>query len=271
MILGASSFAGSLAEIASELHSVELYMPKLGVYQDSVLQKDILGAILDELSTLDLHTSLHAPYFADTPTYPKDVVVDTANMGDVEFRLMGESIELAGELGSKAVVLHPGRINGSHDASFSRMVSNLQSLAKMAEGHGVMLGLENKEGTDPGNMCCEAAELVKAVEAVNSDNLGATFDIGHANLTCAGDIEKVRRFAKELAPYVVHVHVHDNGGVWTDQYDGDEHLAPGAGTVDYTVLNELKGYKGIFNMELFSMEDVLQGKGTVMQALKCSK
>lgn len=267
MILGASSFAGSLAEIASGLSSVELYMPKLGVYKDSVLQKDILGAILDELSTLDLHTSLHAPYFADVPTYPKDVVVDTANMGDMEFRLMRESIEIAGELGSKAVVLHPGRINGNHDASFSRMISNLQLLAKIAEDCNVMLGLENKEGTDPGNLCCGAAELILAVESVNSDNLGATFDVGHANLTCGGDSTKVRSFAKELAPYVVHVHVHDNGGIWTDQYDGDEHLAPGAGTIDYSVLNELRGYNGIFNMEVFSMEDAMQGKSTINNAL----
>ncbi len=268
MILGASSFAGTLAEIASEISSVELYIPKLGVYRDSVLQKDALKLILDELSTLDLHTSLHAPYFADVPTYPKDVVVDTANMGDREFRLMDESIKLAGELGSKAVVLHPGRIGADHGASFSRMISNLQILAKTAEEYGVMLGLENKEGTDPGNLCCVASELILAVESVNSDNLGATFDIGHANLTCGGDVVKLRSFAKEIAPYVVHVHVHDNAGVWTDQYDGDEHLAPGSGIIDYSVLNELKDYQGIFNMEVFSMEDALLGKSTIANALK---
>ena len=268
MILGASSFAGSLAEIASELSSVELYIPKLGVYKDSILQKDVLGIILDELSTLDMHTSLHAPYFADVPTYPKDLVVDTASLDNMGFRLMRESIELAGEIGSKAVVLHPGRINGDHDASFSRMVLNLQLLAKIAEDCGVMLGLENKEGTDPGNLCCEASELIRAVQSVNSDYLGATFDVGHANLTCAGDMVKLHGFAKELAPYVVHVHVHDNAGVWTDQYDGDEHLASGAGIIDYRVLTELRGYKGIFNMEVFSMEDAMLGKSILTNTLK---
>ncbi|WP_340819232.1 sugar phosphate isomerase/epimerase family protein [Methanolobus sp. WCC4] len=267
MILGASSFAGSLSEIASELDSVELYMPKLGVYRDSVLQKDILAAILDELSTFDLNTSLHAPYFADVPTYPKDVVVDTASMGEREFRLIRESIELASELGSNAIVLHPGRFDENHEACFDRMVSNLKVLAADAEDSGVMLGLENKEGTSTGNMCCEVNELIRAVEEVNSDNLGATFDIGHANLTCGGDSTKLREFAKTLAPHVVHVHVHDNGGVWTNEYDGDEHLAPGAGKVDYTVLNELKGYKGIFNMEVFSIGDVRSGKEIMKKAL----
>ncbi len=270
MILGASSFAGTFSEIASELRSVELYMPKLGVYKDSVLQKDILGSILDELSTYDLRTSLHAPYFADVPTYPKDVVVDTANMGEREFRLIRESIELASELGSGAVVLHPGRFSSEDDreACFSKMVSNLGVLASEAQDCGVMLGLENKEGTSSGNLCCDAAELIRAVREVNSDNLGATFDIGHANLTCGGDSKELREFLKDLAPYVVHVHLHDNGGVRTDEYDGDQHLAPGAGSIDYTVLQELKGFSGIFNMEVFSMEALRTGKVTIGRVFK---
>lgn len=267
MILGASSFAGSFSEIASELQSVELYMPKLGVYKDSILQKDLLESLLDELSVCNLKTSLHAPYFADVPTYPKDVVVDTANMGEREFRLIRESIELASRLGSKAIVLHPGRYDSDRGVCFNRMVSNLKVLAADAEDSGVMLGLENKEGTSTGNLCCNVDELVHAVKSVNSDNLGATFDIGHANLTCGGDSKKLREFAKTLAPYVVHVHVHDNGGVWTGEYDGDQHLAPGSGIIDYTALNELKGYRGIYNMEVFSMDDVRSGKETIKKAL----
>ncbi|MBP1908086.1 sugar phosphate isomerase/epimerase family protein [Methanolobus bombayensis] len=270
MILGASSFAGSFSDIASELESVELYMPKLGIYKDSILQKDILESLLDELSTTDLKTSIHAPYFADVPTYPKDVIVDMASMGEKEFRLMRESIELASRLGSAAIVLHPGRFGTEDDreSCFNRMVTNLRTLAKDAEDSGVMLGLENKEGTSRGNLCCDVVELVNAVEAVNSDNLGATFDIGHANLTCGGDSDKLRKFVKTLGPHVIHVHVHDNGGVWSDEYDGDQHLAPGKGTIDYTVLKELKNYKGIINMEVFSMDDVHTGKATIKKALK---
>lgn len=268
MILGASSFAGSFSEIASELQSVELYMPKLGVYRNSVLQKDILKLMLDELSVCDLNTSIHAPYFADVPTYPKDIVVDTASMGEHEFSLIRDSIELASGLSSRVIVLHPGRFNRDREACFDKMVANLKLLASEAEDYGVMLGLENKEGTSSGNLCCDVNEQIRAVEAVNSDNLGATFDIGHANLTCGGDAGKLREFARTLSPYIVHVHVHDNHGVRTDEYDGDQHLAPGSGIIDYSVLNELKGYRGIYNMEVFSMEDVRSGKKTLLNALK---
>lgn len=268
MILGASSFAGSFSDIAAELQSVELYMPKLGIYRNSILQKDILERILDQLSVTDLQTSLHAPYFADAPGYPRDLVVDTANMGEREFRLIRESIELASELGSRAVVLHPGRYEYEYSTSFDRMVSNLQILALYAQDCGVMLGLENKEGTSTGNMCCNADELVRTIKAVNSESLGATFDIGHANLTCGGDNPRLRKFIKELAPYVVHVHVHDNRGLCTEQYDGDEHLAPGAGCIDYSVLKELKGYRGIYNMEVFSMGDVRSGKSLMKKVIE---
>lgn len=267
MIIGASSFAGSLSELSDEVRSVELYIPKMHVYNGPRLDRDVLSTILDELSTLNLMTSIHAPYSAQSSTYPKDLQVDTANMEPKDFRLMRESIELAASLGSKAVVLHPGRITGDRELSFMNMVSNLKQLAVQAADFGVMLGLENKEGTDPTNLCCQAEELMSAVEAVNSDNLNITLDIGHANLTCDGDPEELRTFVRTVAPRVIHMHMHDNNGRWTSTYDGDEHLAPGKGTVDYTVLKEIHNYRGIYNLEVFSMTEVIQGKTTLMNCL----
>jgi len=268
MIIGASSFAGTIEEIKDEVGSIELYVPKLGLYKKIQLQDDVLDSIMDSLSTCNLVTSIHAPYFADVPTYPKELVVDTANMGRTHFRLMEESIELANRLDSKVVVIHPGRINDNRDLSFSKMVENLKELALFAHDRGVMLGLENKEGTDHGNLCCGTTELLEAVRAVNSPNLGVTFDVGHANLTCGGVSEKVRNFAKSLDGHVVHMHLHDNNGVWTDEYAGDVHMAPGSGTVDFSVINEISDYRGIYNLEVFSMDDVVAGKAVIDRKLR---
>ena len=268
MIIGASSFAGTIEEIKNEVESVELYIPKLGLYKDLQLQDDVLDNIMDALSTSDLVTSIHAPYFADVPTYPKELVVDTANMDRTHFRLMEESIELANRLDSKVVVMHPGRINGNRALSFLNMIENLKDLASTANDYGVMLGLENKEGTDHGNLCCETAELLEAVAAVDSPNLGVTFDVGHANLTCDGVSEKVRKFAKDLDGHVVHMHLHDNNGVWTDEYAGDVHMAPGSGTVDFSVINEISDYRGIYNLEVFSIDDVAAGKDVIDRMLR---
>ena len=259
MIIGASSFASPLEELINEVDSVELYVPKLGLYEGRNLQHDLVRNVSDILSTSSGMTSLHAPYHADVHTYPTELCVDMANMNSSDFRLMEESIEMAAYFQSKVMVLHPGLVGNNRRDSMSKLVENLMRLAEFANNHGVMLGLENKEGTAPGNLCCNADELVIAVEKVNSGNLGITFDVGHAHLTAAGRTGMVREFMETVRPYVVHVHVHDNMGVWTDEYNGDIHMAPGSGTVDLEVIEEL-GCDGIHNLEVFSMEDVIAGK-----------
>ena len=263
MILGASSFAGTFPELEREVDSIELYIPKLGVYEGTKLVMGRICEIKDDLSVYDMSTSVHAPYFADVPTYPKELVVDTSRMDDTAYRLMTESIVIAEALESKVMVVHPGIIHNNRNKSYEGMVEGLSHLAKFAGDRNVMLGLENKEGTCPGNFCCSASELIKTIERVDSENLRATFDIGHANLTCAGDPSKLREFARAMSEYVVHVHIHDNRGVVTDEYWGDFHGAPGTGVVDFSVLNELD-FNGVYNLEVFSIEDLMAGKKILM-------
>ena len=259
MIIGASSFAGTLPELISEVDSIELYIPKLEVYEGTRLIRSRIMRIQDILSSYDISTSIHAPYFSDAPNYPHELVVDTANLNDTQERLLKESIMIAEELGSRVVVIHPGRINGDKERSFENMISNLSNIAKFSQDRNVTLGLENKEGTDPKNLCISASELVEAIERTGSQNLGATFDIGHANLTCKGNPEKLRHFLKIIKDHVVHVHVHDNTGSLTEQYWGDLHSAPGNGMIDFSVLGELD-FNGVYNLEVFSIEDVKAGK-----------
>lgn len=266
-MIGASSFAAPLSVLDEHVDSVELYIPKLGVYKNTEIDRDVIGSIVDELSTCNLETSIHAPYFADVPTYPSELIVDMSAMNSLHFRLMEESIELASELGSKAVVIHPGRIGSDREHSFNKMIKNLKQLAGFASERGIVLGLENKEGTDRGNLCCEVSELLRAVYAVDSPALGVTLDVGHANLTCRGDQELLNHFVRQVANHVVHVHLHDNHGCWTNEYSGDAHMAPGGGCIDYRVLAELGDYSGIYNLEVFSLEDVLEGKRAICALL----
>jgi sugar phosphate isomerase/epimerase len=259
MIIGASSFAGTLPELISEVDSIELYIPKLEVYEGTKLIRSRIKSLKDILSCYKIPTSIHAPYFSDAPNYPHELVVDTANLNDTQERLLNESIMIAEELGSGVVVIHPGRINEDKERSFENMTSNLSRIAIFAQDRNVILGLENKEGTDQKNLCISASELIEAIERIDSPNLGATFDIGHANLTCAGDPAKLRQFSKMMKGHVVHVHVHDNTGSLTEQYRGDMHRAPGNGIIDFSVLGELD-FNGVYNLEVFSIEDVKAGK-----------
>jgi sugar phosphate isomerase/epimerase len=267
VIFGASSFAGSFQDLKENVRSIELYIPKLGIYNGSVLVKKELERILDEMSTHYFAGTVHAPYSAADPRYPAALQVDTAKMGDREFTLLEESMAIANRIGASVVVLHPGRVGPDREKSFASMVNNLGFLASLAEDYGVMLGLENKEGTDPSNFCCEAGELTRTIEAVNSEHLKATFDIGHANLTCGGNSEKLKTFFRTLQKNIIHLHLHDNSGQWTEKYDGDEHLAPGKGCVDFSVLKLLSDYRGVYNLEVFSLQDVQLGKEIIEKAL----
>jgi sugar phosphate isomerase/epimerase len=267
VILGVSSFACAFPHLKGHVESIELYIPKLGVYNGLALDQEKLERILDELSIYEFSVTIHAPYSAADPKYPSALQVDTAKMGKRDFLLMEESIALANRMSSSVVVLHPGRIGHNKEKSFSSMVENLGKLASMAEDYGVTLGLENKEGTDLSNFCCEAYELSKTIETVNSEHLKATFDIGHANLTCGGDSERLRNFVQILKEHIFHIHLHDNIGKWTEKYDGDEHMAPGKGCTDFSVLNLLSGYRSVYNLEVFSFEDVLFGKKTIERCL----
>lgn len=257
--IGASSFASSLPELEKEVDSIELYIPKLRLYSSGKLIKERVDELHDLLSTGSAHTTMHAPYFGDSPNYPKELMVDTAHMDQIQFRLMGESIDLASEFGCSVLVVHPGKISGHRERSFRNMVGNLRKLSMQAGNCGIILGLENKEGTDPTNLCCTVDEHVRAIREVNSQFLKATFDIGHANLTCGGDMGKLREFVKRLNGHAVHVHVHDNRGVLEDSFFGDMHGAPGEGNIDFSVLKELD-FRGVFNLEVFSIEAVRAGK-----------
>lgn len=262
MIIGASSFASPLQELEKEVDSIELYIPKLGLYNGGKLKKERVDEMRDFLSTGSALTTMHAPYFGEGPNYPKELIVDTTNMGSFQVRLMEESISLASEFGCSVLTVHPGKITGGREKSFNSMVENLKKLSFEAENCGIILGLENKEGTDPTNLCCTVDEHLSAIREVNSTFLKATFDIGHANLTCGGDMVKLRDFVKELNGHTAHVHVHDNNGVLAETYFGDLHGAPGEGNIDFSVLKELD-FKGVFNLEVFSMDAVRAGKNVL--------
>ena len=258
-IIGASSFASSLPELEKEVKSIELYIPKLRLYNEGNLIKERVDELHDLLSTGSVFTSMHAPYYGDSPNYPAGLLVDTANMGSFQWRLMEESISLASDFGCRVLVVHPGKISGDREKSFISMIRNLRKLSSKAHDCDVILGLENKEGTDQTNLCCTVDEHLRAINEVGSPNLQATFDIGHANLTCGGDACKLRDFVRELNGHTVHVHVHDNTGRLSESYFGDLHSAPGEGNIDFSVLRELN-FKGVYNLEVFSMDAVRAGK-----------
>ena len=96
------------------------------------------------------------------------------------------TIDLAAELGAKALVIH---IAGRHDscqgisdqAVFDANVKTLTAMAKHSENTPVRLAIENLM-TDTNRYGCRIAELKELIAAVDSDRMGICLDTGHANV-----------------------------------------------------------------------------------------
>ena len=196
-----------------------VYSPESPFLRDGYL--DWARALRDKAERLGApYTHSHAPGGADS--------------GD----LIGRSIETAAALGARYMVLHPmyREENGDEIVDPERFVE-LNSAAVRpwldpARKRGVVILSENLlDGAcaDPRNICA-------LVEAVGSEYFGWCFDTGHAH--CRGFGADILDQCT-VAP--LSLHLQDNEG------DGDSHLIPGDGTVDWrAVADALKraDYRG---------------------------
>ena len=138
-------------------------------------------------------------------------------------RWLSRSIEVAGVLGAGYLVVHPVfRIDGKVIEDSTEFISvNASAIRKwlsMAREKGVVLLSENilwGASKDPRII----ADLVKEV---GSPYFGWCFDVGHA--WCSGYSPDV---IKECSVAPLSVHIQDNHA------NGDEHLIPGDGTIDF--------------------------------------
>ena len=126
----------------------------------------------------------------------------------------------------------------------------------------VLIGLENKEATDKLTLGTSSNELIKIINSINNENIGIVFDIGHANLTCNGNQDQLKKYFEDLKEYIIHFHIHDNFGIDYGKYNGDLHLCPGEGNINYRILNNITNKNITFNFELFNL-----GKNTIIKLL----
>ena len=165
------------------------------------------------------YTHAHAPGEADDDDY------------------LERSIEMASVLGAGYLVVHPifqidGEVIDDKAEFISINASAIEKWLPLAKERGVVLLSENilwGSSSDP----CIIADLVKDVD---SPYFGWCFDVGHA--WACGQAPDV---VKECSVAPLSIHIQDNHG------NGDEHLIPGDGTIDFGMfISALKdvGYKG---------------------------
>jgi sugar phosphate isomerase/epimerase len=203
--------------------------------------------IADVIGSLRLGITVHAPY-ADL------------NLATLNYPIWRESIRQVCTCIRHAadwtdrVTIHPGYLSPvgkiMPERAWQQQKEALTEIGKVASDHSVLACLENMIGIRE-FLCRMPEELAGMVEGI--EGIGITIDIGHANT-----VGKVREFLPYLSA-ASHLHVHDNHGVH------DEHLALGAGTIDWDLVGTsiARDYSGVVVVEGRSLEEGKTSLSTV--------
>ena len=150
--------------------------------------------------------------------------------------LVEDVLQVASEVNSSIVVLHPGYcvFKDDYPIALESLIKTLKELNRIQEEYSTKITIENM----PSYSMFMFREPTKEI-LENLGDIGITFDIGHAFLN-----RNIESFLdKEVVKKIGHVHIHDNNG------DLDEHLSIGKGRIpfeDYRDrLREIKGIKMI--------------------------
>ena len=205
----------------------------------SVLAADA-EAIRDALAARGLGLICHLPTFVSTADLTESI--RRASMAE-----MRQSLEMAAELGTRKVVLHPSMAGGMGvfvlDTVKAHAFEFLATMTDAAGRLGLTICLENMF---PRNRLGVTPEDFEEIFDRFPD-LKLTLDTGHANIGGARS-RRLLALVDRFGPRIGHIHVSDNHGRL------DDHLAVGLGTVRFDALMQRLadvGYDDTVTLEVF--------------------
>ncbi|MCD1294591.1 sugar phosphate isomerase/epimerase [Methanocella sp. CWC-04] len=204
------------------------------------ISRETLPEIKDIINSTNLKITVHGPF--------SDLNCATLNdpIWNETIAQFKQCIELSADF-SDTMVIHPGVLsplgNQVPDKAWDRNIEALRIICDHAKDYGVKICLENMPNMDK-LLCRTPHEIFGMIEMVGRENLGMTFDVGHANT-----VKNIPGFLKEKHRFS-HIHAHDNRGAH------DEHLQIGTGIIDWKyILKEIKDFDGVVVIEGRSLEE----------------
>jgi sugar phosphate isomerase/epimerase len=184
--------------------------------------------------------------FLHSPTIDMNPASLNPGMREETLIQIKETVDLAVEMGAKAITTHPGLIHRLEDRvrdmGIDFAIETLVQANQYADQRGVILSVENMPHRYA--YFCNTAQ--EHTFFINESGCHATVDWGHANTT-----EDIKPFLnmKKLCYH----HLSDNNG------DKDQHLTLGEGNLDLKLLNgidkviiELNNYQNVLrSREIF--------------------
>ncbi len=182
------------------------------------LDFELLADCAAQLREQGLTTTLHAPYSGFNPGAGKK------RLSKASRSLADKSLLLAEKIRARRVVFHPGLPYGSAGKMVESWLDNSSAFwpefIARAKRINCIICLENIYETTPDI-------FIRLLQTLDSPHMGHVFDIGHWNIFGA---TKLLTWLDRVAPYLKHLHLHDNHG------DRDEHLAIGSAYVPFSIL-----------------------------------
>ena len=128
-----------------------------------------------------------------------------------------DTLRLAGDIGARVIVVHPGPIDSpgvepanAPDSVRREAIDNLRGYLEAAlpwaEEAGAVLCLENL-GHVPGDVFQSYGELADLVKQLDTSLVKIILDVGHADRS-----DGLRPAFDAFGPYIRHMHVHDSDG-----------------------------------------------------------
>jgi sugar phosphate isomerase/epimerase len=205
--------------------------------------KQQIDAIRGALELFNMGLVCHLPTFVSTADL-------TDSLRETSVNEVLESLQVAADLQTLKVVLHPSYITGLSllvmDQARDLAWRSLEAIVEKADQLGLSLCLENM--FPAANSLVEPDHFVPVFESFPS--LKMTLDTGHAHMQSKGS-NRALQFIESFGNRIDHVHANDNFG------KADNHLPIGAGTVDFPrITKALKkiGYDATITLEVFSRD-----------------
>ena len=205
----------------------------------------------------------HSPF----PCYARDDMAYTQMVGP----LVRRSVEIAGMLGIKNLVIHPTaptRMPLGADLKEFNM-EFYRSLLPLAEKWNVKICLENMWGYDSKrgyiipNVCSFGRDLADYLDSLGDEHFTVCLDLGHSGLDGEEAADAIYALGGERLGAL---HVHDN------DYKGDTHTLPYYGKMDWDAITKALsdvGYKGDFTYEASGFyRNLPHDKDLVLSALR---
>jgi sugar phosphate isomerase/epimerase len=137
---------------------------------------------------------------------------------DEEFEATKRLIPLTPLAGCKTFVFSGSGPQRDDTDSWSRMVGRTRDLVRVAEDSGVTIAKE----FEPGFIAGSSANILRLFDEIDSPNLCANLDIGHAFLEDDGPVDSIKKMGAKIA------HCHIEGM----QRGVHQHLLPTEGDID---------------------------------------